>query len=225
MSEELSDGQRGMAFTHQVLAVREALLKNSAVRKRVLALILHEKVRSEAMAVRHEANGVNLHADRSEGFDSAPLTRLKEQRAKVDPFIQKTMVEDVEGYEQLGKLAPAKLDALIELLTVECLTAHLLRRTELICHLAEALKVNVREAWRPDAKWLASYQKQQLAHLLIELKGPVHAPSPERKKSELVEALVSLFADAADGKLEDKKLAERVNTWLPICLRQTEGKP
>ena len=40
------------------------------------------------------------------------------------------------------------------------------------------------------------------------------------KKSELVEILVKLFADAADGKLEDKKLAERLNSWLPSNLRE-----
>ena len=53
----------------------------------------------------------------------------------------------------------------------------------------------------------------------MELKGQVHAPAPERKKSELVELLDKLFDDAANGKLEDKQLAERLNAWLPSNLR------
>jgi len=78
----------------------------------------------------------------------------------------------------------------------------------------------VRDDWRPDAAWLSGFQKIQLAHLIVELKGVVHAPPPEKKKSELVDVLVRLFADAADGKLEDKQLAERVNRWLPYNLRE-----
>ena len=54
---------------------------------------------------------------------------------------------------------------------------------------------------------------------ITELKGAVHAPAPQRKKSELVELLAKLFADAADGTLEDKKLAEKLNSWLPANLR------
>jgi len=50
--------------------------------------------------------------------------------------------------------------------------------------------------------------------------GKVNAPAPERKKSELVESVAKLFADAADGKLEDKKLAERLNSWVPTNLRE-----
>ena len=112
------------------------------------------------------------------------------------------------------------MNTLIALLIVDCLTAHPLRRTALVYQLALELKVNLREHWRPDAAWLASYKKIQMAHLLVELKGAVHAPAPERKKSELVEALATLFADAAEGKLEDKELAERVNRWLPANVRE-----
>jgi hypothetical protein len=53
----------------------------------------------------------------------------------------------------------------------------------------------------------------------------VHAPAPETKKSALVESLVKLFADAAENKLEDKRLEERVNDWLPINLREVEATP
>jgi len=71
-----------------------------------------------------------------------------------------------------------------------------------------------------DAEWLSSFQKIQLTHLVVELMGKVNAPAPERKKSELVESVAKLFADAADGKLEDKKLAERLNSWVPTNLRE-----
>jgi ParB family chromosome partitioning protein len=221
-SDELSDKQLAATFTHQALAVREALLQNPAARKRVLALILHEKIRSEALAVRHEPNGTTLHAS-SEGFSSAAFDGIRTKRAKLDPFHDQHFVEDWQGYEQLAKLSAAKLDSLIDLLIVECLTAHPVRETELVHRLAAELKVNVRDHWRPDATWLAGFQKFQLAHLITELKGPVHAPSPERKKSDLVESLVKLFTDAAEGKLEDQPLADRVNRWLPSNLRD-EGR-
>jgi ParB family chromosome partitioning protein len=61
-SDELSDNQLAVTFTHQALGVREVLLKNPAARKRVLALILHERVRSESLAVCHEPNGTTLRA-------------------------------------------------------------------------------------------------------------------------------------------------------------------
>ena len=218
-SDNLSEAQLAVTFTHQALVVREALLKKVDARKRVLALILNEKVRSEALAVRHEANGTTLHAG-SDGFASPAFERLQKEREKRDPFAKEHFIEDGTGYEQLRKLSNAQLETLIELLVVECVTAHLQRRTDLVHRLATELKVNVREDWRPDAAWLGGFQKIQLAHLITELRGPVHAPGPDRKKSELVEMLAKLFADAADGKLEDKSLAERVNCWLPLNLRE-----
>lgn len=222
-SDELAEKQLAATFTHQALAVREALLKNVTARKRVLALILHEKVRSEALAVRYEPNGTTLHAS-DDGFKSAAFDALRAKRAKLDPFIDKHHVEDREAYDALREVSASKPDSLIELLTVECLTAHMLRRTELVTRLADELGVNVRDHWRPDAAWLASFQKIQLAHLITELRGPAHAPAPERKKSELVEVLAKLFADAGEGRLEDKKLAERVNRWMPVNLRRSEGQ-
>lgn len=218
-SDELSDKQLAVTFTHQALAVREALLKNPDARKRILTLMLHEKVRSEALSVRHEANGATLHA-LSDGFVSPTFNQLKDKRAKVDPFHGQHFVEDTHGYEQLGKLSAVKLEALIEALIVEHVTVHMMRPTPLVQRLAEELELNVRDHWRPDAAWLSSFQKIQLAHLLVELKGPVHAPTPESKKSALVEALAKLFEDAAEGRLEDKRLADRVNSWLPSNLRK-----
>ena len=217
-SDEMSDKQLALTFTHQALAVREALLADAKARKRILALILHEKVRSEALSIRHEANGTTLHA-LSKGFVSPAFNRLKEKRAKSDPFQAQHSVEDSQGYEEFGKLSASKLDALVDLLIVDRVTAHMLRPTELVQRLAGELKVNVRDHWRPDAEWLSSFQKIQLAHLIAELKGPGHTPVPESKKSALVEVLAKLFADAAEGRLEDKQLAGRVNSWLPSNLR------
>jgi ParB family chromosome partitioning protein len=220
-SDDLSDKQLAATFTHEALAVREALLKNDSARKRVLALILHKKVRSEALAVRHEANGTTLHAS-TEGFSSSAFDHVQDKLKKVDPFREQHVVEDDQGYEVLRKLSPSKLDALIELLIVEHITAHFQRPTALVRLLASELKINVRDYWRPDAEWLSRYQKIQLAHLVVELKGPVHAPAPERKKSELVELLAKLFADAAEGKVEDKNLADQVNQWLPSNFQKPE---
>lgn len=223
-SDELSDKQLAVTFTHQALAVREALLANAAARKRILALVLHEKVRSEALSVKNDVNGTTVAASQ-DGFTSGSFKRLSEMRAKLDPFAKNHFVEDVEGYEQLEKLSASKLDALIDLLVVECITAHMQRPTKLVQMLAHELKINVRDHWRPDAEWLSSFQKIQLAHLVTELKGDLHAPPPERKKSKLVGDLAKLFADAADGKLEDKPLAEKLNYWLPVNLRDARKQP
>jgi hypothetical protein len=222
-SDDLSDGQLGVTFTHQALAIREALLDNPKARKRVLALILHDKVRSEALAIRHDANAVTLHATQGDGFSSAALARLKKRRADLDPLMDDHFVDDCDAYARLLELADAKrIDALIEVLTVECLTAHMLRRTDLVHRLAVELAVDVRNDWCPDAAWLAGYQKIQLTHLLAELHGPAYSPDLERrKKSELVQAVTQLFSDAAEGKLENKTLAERVNHWLPSNLRES----
>ena len=218
-SDDLSDHQLAVTFTHQALAVRESLLKDDKARKRVLALILHDKVRSEALAIHHEASATSFHATNGQGFSSAAFDQLQQKRSKLDPFLGKSFVEDGEAYEAFSNFSDSKLNALIDLLTVECLTAHLHRRTELVQRLADELKVNIRAYWKPDTAWLGSFQKIQLAHLITELRGPVHAPAPERKKSDLVEVLEKLFTDASAGKLEDNVLAERLNQWLPANLR------
>jgi hypothetical protein len=216
-SDELTERQLAATFTHQALAVREALLKAPEAKRRILALILHPKVRSEALAIRHETNGTTLHAS-DEGFESAAFSQMKDRRAKLDP-LDTEHIEDVVAYEQLEKVSASKLESLIDLLIVECVTAHMQRRTPLVQRLTAELKINIRDYWKPDATWLSSFQKFQLAHLMVELKGSIHAPAPETKKSALVETLAKLFADAADDKLEDKKLAQRLNAWLPANLR------
>jgi hypothetical protein len=45
-------------------------------------------------------------------------------------------------------------------------------------------------------------------------------PAVRKKKSELVDSLAKLFADAAEGRVEDAALAAKVNTWLPVNLRE-----
>ncbi|MDP1660549.1 MAG: hypothetical protein Q8L55_01430, partial [Phycisphaerales bacterium] len=114
-----------------------------------------------------------------------------------------------------------RLDRLIESLTISLLTAHPARGNALIQMLRHDLKVQVRKLWCPDAAWLAGYKKCQLAHLIGELRGAayIHA-AQQAKKSELVESLAKLFADAAEGKLNDKELVERLNRWLPENLRE-----
>ena len=219
-SDDLRDSQIATTFTHQALAVREALLCDHARRKRVLALILHEKVRSEALSIRHDANGTTVHADHAEGFASTALDTLRKRRAELDPLHDKHYVEDDAAYDAIKALSDRKLDALVDLLTVECVTAHLMRKTALVWRLAGELGVEVRRYWRPDERWLSGYQKIQLAHLIQELRGPVFARAAEnKKKSELVAELAKLFTDADEGRLEDAKLAAKVNEWLPSNLR------
>jgi ParB/RepB/Spo0J family partition protein len=222
-SDELSDRQLATTFTHQAIGVRQALLADRLARKRVLVLILHDKVRSEALAIDHDANGTTLHAEHAEGFTSPACKELRELRSKLDPFKDAHFLADAEAYEKLKALKEPQLDKLIELLTVDALTAHLQRETKLIAHLAAELEVHVREQWTPDADWLSSYQKCQLAHLMVMLRGAVHAPATERKKTELVKALAELFANAAANKLEDAALSKVLNEWLPVNLRPERG--
>ena len=227
-SDDLKEPQLAVTFTHQALAVREALLKHPAARRRVLALVLHEAVRSEALAIRHEANGTTLHADRGEGFTSAALAVLRQRRAELDPLRDQHYVEDHAAYEAVKRLSDKKLDGLIDLLTVECVTAHVQRRTELVWRLAVELGMELRRYWRPDERWLSGFQKIQLAHLIGELQGPVFAKAAEnKKKSELVAQLAKLFTDAAEGRMEDAKAAAKFNAWLPSNMRdepQAEAK-
>jgi ParB family chromosome partitioning protein len=214
--DDVSDKQKAVLFTHQALGVRRALLDSPLARKRLLVLILHERIRSEAVAVRHEANGTTVHAESSETFASPALDDLRTRRLRLDPFVGEAYVDDDAAYTRLDALPEEQLDDLIALLTVETLTAHLSRRTGLVCRLADELTINVRDGWRPDAAWLGSYQKYQLAQLIGTLRGPVYGSAAEKKKkSEVVAQAATLFADAAEGRLTDPELAARVNGWLP----------
>ncbi len=219
-SDDLRESQLAATFTHQALAVRQALLADPVARRRVLAVALHDRVRAEALAVRHDANATTLHADHADSFASAARDELRRCRAELDPLHDRGLVSDAEAYAAVAALPAERLDALVDLLTVECVTAHLQRRTDLVCRLAEELGVDVRRHWRPDAAWLAGYQKAQLVHLTYQLRGPAYGGAAERKrKSELVAEFAQLFADAAAGTLADGPLAARLNWWLPANLR------
>ena len=120
------------------------------------------------------------------------------------------------------------MDALITVLTVEALTAHLSRPTALIGVLANELKVDVRQQWRPDDVWLSGYTKLQLADLLGTLCGPaIGAAALKAKKSELVTQAATYFAAASEGKLTDSVSAERINAWLPegVLKEKPAAKP
>jgi hypothetical protein len=180
-SDDLKEPQLAATFTHQALAVREVLLGDHARRKRVLALILHDKMHSEALSIRHDANGTTVHADNAEEFTSAALVKLREKRAELDPLQDRHYVEDLAAYDAIKGLSDRKLDALIDLLTVECVTAHLQRKTALVWRLVQEMGVEVRRYWRPDERWLSAYQKIQLAHLIGEVRGPVYGRAAEAK--------------------------------------------
>ncbi|HEX8339355.1 MAG TPA: ParB/RepB/Spo0J family partition protein [Tepidisphaeraceae bacterium] len=225
-SDDLSDRQLADVFMHQVLAVREALIKSPSVRRRILALILYEKVRGESLAVRHEPNAVTLHATSDKVFLSTAFERLKDKRASLDPFAQDYSIDEATAFQRLMELPDARVGQWIDLLVVESLTTHLRHGSDLIRRLSEVLQVALRRSWRPDAAWLAGYQKVQLCHLLASLHGRAHHPnvSDPRKKSELLDALVTLFADAASGKIEDRQTVKRVNAWLPLQLHAGDPK-
>jgi ParB family chromosome partitioning protein len=225
-SDDLSDRQLAVTFIHQALAVRQLLLDFPRCRKRVLAMILHDKVNSEGLAIHHEANAVDVNLAQVDGVKSEVAEQMRTRRAKFDPLSGERWVSDVEAYQRLGELSESRLDKLIEVLTVDCLTTHLQRGTELVRRLGTELKVDMRRHWRPDETWLTGFQKIQLAQLLAQLHGSTYEPASDtRKKSELVHALAKLFSDAAEGKVEDKNLAERVNQWLPCNLRLGEESP
>lgn len=224
-SDDLSDRQKATTYTHQALGVRAALLKDRKARKRVMALLLHEKLRTGGLTVRHDANATDLHADNSEGFASSVGETLRRRRAELDPFENDHALDATEAYQRLADMPDAQLDALIDVLTVQAVTASLHRPTELVALLARDLNVDVRRDWRPDTDWLNSFKKVQLAHLIGELRGPAHeGPALNRKKSQLVEELAKLFTDAAKGRLEDGQLAQRVNKWLPATLREDKSE-
>jgi len=219
-SDDLKDGQLASTFAHESLAVRKALLENPLACKRVLLVALHDKVKKEAIALRHDTNGTNVYVEHTPAITSPALDWLRKHRQAVEVFTELSFFDEGEAYARIARLSEARLDKLIAVVTAESLTSHPQHRPKLMSQLAKELQVNVRTEWRPDATWLGAFQKAQLAHLMRDLFGPLHCPDVEqRKKSELVDALVKLFTDAAEGKLEDAKLAERVNLWLPASLR------
>lgn len=218
-ANEVSDRQRAVTFAHEAIAVRRAVLSSSAiVRKRLLVLALHDKVRTDALALRRDANATTLHAESSETLRSATFAQMREARHVIDPFKDERSVEEDEAYQRLCGIPEETLDTLIGTLVADSLSGHGQRETPLIGTLAAELAVSIRQHWTPDADWLNGYQKVQLADLIGTLKDPAHGSvALRRKKSELVAELAALFSQAANAAegFEDKALAERVNTWLP----------
>ncbi len=224
-SNDLSDPQKAEFYTHELLAVREALGRDAHARKRLLVMVLHDKIGRDALALRRVATGAGLHAERGDEFKSSLLEMQRAHRRDVDLFADDQSVTEVEAYQRLGTLSEEQLDAMIGVLVVEFLTASLTEPTPLVELLRDELVgvgVSVRTHWTPGAGWLAGYRKSQLAHLLGELWGPAHGPSYAAasltsKKSDLVKDVADLFRKAAEGpdSLGDAELADRVCRWVP----------
>jgi ParB family transcriptional regulator, chromosome partitioning protein len=217
-ANDLSDRQKAALNTHEAIAVRQAVLSSAIVRKRLLVLALHDRVATDAIAIRHHANGTTLHAEASDTLKSQAFAEQGAKRNAVDPFKGDRIIEEDKAYHKLAKLSEKELDRLIAALIADCLTGHGQRATPLLTILAEELGVSVRKHWTPDADWLSGYQKIQLADLIGTLRGPVYGSAAlNRKKSELVDELAALFSQAAAfvGGFDDPTVAERANTWVP----------
>ena len=221
-SDELSPRQIAELHTHEALSVREAVGKDKLVRKRLIVLALHPKVRHDGLAIRRDMNPTTLHASQSD-FRS-PLRDTQQERVRdTVPFPDAESLDEAEAYTILTRLTEKQLDAAIAMLIAETITGHGHRATPLVQVLAKELGVSLRTRWTPDAEWLAGYQKAQLAHLSGTLRGEAHGTAAlSRKKSELVEELAALFSQAAtDPKgIPDAAVAERANVWLPAVLRE-----
>lgn len=223
-SAELSAPQVSDVLAHEAIAVRYAVSQDALVRKRLLVLMLHERVHADALTVQRITNPTLQHAGKREGFRSEALDAQREWMSAMDPLEPKVHFSEEDAYRTIALLTEEQLDALIDALVVECLGGNILRATPLISLLRTELRVSVRQYWRPDAKWLAGYQKCQLAHLVGELCGPVHGSAAmSRKKSELVSELDTLFTNAAENRLSDEALAQRLNEWLPAVLRDDDA--
>jgi hypothetical protein len=65
-----------------------------------------------------------------------PLDMLRKRRFALDPLHDQPSAEDHGAYEAMKRLSYKKLNALIDVLILECVMAHLRRRTELVWRLA-----------------------------------------------------------------------------------------
>ena len=230
-SEDLSDRQKEAAYVHETLAVRSALLHDYADRTRrvLLVLMLAEGVYRDGLLARAESDPVGRYVqNRPEDkgpFVSEAWDQINQEDAERNPFAKTMGTDPVKAYQRLMKLDDAQLNGLIDLLIVQRVAGSLQHHTALIARLVQDLGVQLRDYWTPNAEWFASYKKIQLAQLIGKLRGKTHGTAAERmKKTELVNALDSLFADARDGKLDDPAVAERVNAWVPSCVRPKKSK-
>ncbi|MGD9689516.1 MAG: ParB/RepB/Spo0J family partition protein [Phycisphaerales bacterium] len=221
-SDTLIARQAADYYAHHALAVREAVSKDRLVRKRLIVLALHPKVRSDGLAVSREANATTHHAHDTEGFQSAVQAEQAARFKDADPFAKLASIDEADGYKKLARLSEKELDALIAVLIVESLTGHPFRATPLLEAIGKELEVSVRSTWTPDAAFLSGYSKSQLAHLAGVLKGAapdsvIVTSALTRKKSQLVDELAALFSQAAHAPagIEDKELVKRANAWVP----------
>lgn len=216
--DDLTDPQTAMALAHHAYAVREALLGNEHLRLVVLAMMLHDKVRREGIALRHDTNSSTLFADMEEAFVSPVKERLVEARKALDPLTESTYFDEKDVFERLSKLQVDPLCKLIDLLVVALLTHRPTKPTPLLCRLARELKVDLRAVWTPDAQWFKRFRKTQLIGLLTRFNGKLATPTPDTKHGDLVKRLADLFASADAGRL-DAKLTKQVKAWCPAPLR------
>lgn len=176
-------------------------------------MALHEHVRSDGLAIKVEPNDSTLHADHNPDLKSDAKVELNNRRHKLDPFIGKTVIDDITAYTALMKLDDSALDELVTLLVVNLITNRSLRPNGLVVRLASDLKVNLRDHWTPDAPWLKGYRKVQMVDLMKTLVGV--PPLADAKHSQLVVTLAEVFAMTKAGTHGDKRVAERVSKWLP----------
>jgi ParB family chromosome partitioning protein len=214
-ANDLSDGQRGTLLAAHAYAVRDAVLGDPHVGKALTAMALHAQLRSPAIALRAEPNASTLLAEHNEAFRSEARQRMTRQWSQLKPLTQGRAMSDVEVFESLVAMSDKELDRLIALLTAELLSHGAQRPNELLCHLAERLKVDVRTDWTPDADWLRAYRKGQLVDLIVTLCGKVATPASDAKHGELVAKLGGMFASARSGNLGENARASACNAWLP----------
>lgn len=231
-AESLTDAQRAEVYTHEALAVREAIAGDRLVQKRLIVLALHGRITPDALAVRREASPTTRHAERKELFRSSLVETQRARRRKVDPLFADDAgsdqgahvghrLDEVEAYTAIKGLSENELDALIAVLIVEAFTGHTQRATPLVGLLREELNVSVREHWTPGSEWLAGYRKSRLAGLVGELKGPMYGSiALKSPKTEVVKTLAEVFAKAAESpeSVTEPDVAERLNAWVPAML-------
>ena len=213
----LSEAQQSELFTQELIAVREALAADRIARKRILVMVLHDRIERDAIMLHRHTHGADAHS-RTQGFVSSILDAQRERRNSADIVAQEESVSEVEAYERLCSLTEEGLDALIDTLTLDVLRANTNKPTPFVRKLRETLGVQIRSCWTPDASWLSGYRKAQLAELFGQLNGPTHGPATApRKKAELISCLAHLFKTAAHSpaQIDDPELVEQLNTWLP----------
>lgn len=230
--EDLSERQCKEVLAQETVALRSVLLgegeQAARTRRVLLALMLlgNASVGGGGLLTRREPDPIERYAEvqgsNDNPFASEAWEGLSAQRSELDPLHDEDAIyrESVEVYRQIEALPGEQLDRLIDLLIVQSVAGPLHHRNDLIAVLVETLGVELRAFWTPDAAWFAGYRKIQLADLLGKLRGTAYGHAAVRmKKSQLVESVTAMFALAREDKLNDPALEQRVNAWLPSCVR------